>query len=264
MDAGAVGVIFLAPAFALAKAADVLTKAHADIHAASQTRPSPINLQTISDIPFDCGSTQSMSVTHRMQEMIMAALTTKHMPGPSTPSVDAIIDRVSRAAFGSPLVTNVLRGQVVEAIVAHALEPEWTWCAADYASWDFERPDGLRLEVKQSAARQSWSTGEGAASSAQFDIAARKQRWEGGRWIMEPGRAAHLYVFAHHERTDERADHRDPTQWTFYVAATASLPATQKISLGALRRLTHRSCFPDLAAAVAAAATSVNALSAAS
>lgn len=49
------------------------------------------------------------------------------------PTVDEIVARVSNAAFGRPLVTNVLRGQVVEAIVASALEPEWTWCAADYA-----------------------------------------------------------------------------------------------------------------------------------
>ena len=53
MDAGAVGIVFLAPAFGLAQAANVLTKAGAYIHAELKTRLSPINLQTISDIGVD-------------------------------------------------------------------------------------------------------------------------------------------------------------------------------------------------------------------
>ena len=53
MDAGAVGVVFLAPAFGLAQAANVLSKAGAYIHAELKTRLSPINLQTISDIGVD-------------------------------------------------------------------------------------------------------------------------------------------------------------------------------------------------------------------
>ena len=53
MDAGAVGVVFLAPASGLAQAANVLTKAGAYIHAELKTRLSPINLQTISDIEVD-------------------------------------------------------------------------------------------------------------------------------------------------------------------------------------------------------------------
>ena len=56
MDAGAVGIVFLAPAFGLAQAANVLSKAGAYIHAELKTRLSPINLQTISDIGVDFGS----------------------------------------------------------------------------------------------------------------------------------------------------------------------------------------------------------------
>lgn len=58
-----------------------------------------------------------------------------------------MIAKVCDAAFGKPLVTNVLRGQIVEAMVAIVLEPDWQWCGADYAPCDFERPDGWRLEV---------------------------------------------------------------------------------------------------------------------
>ena len=84
--------------------------------------------------------------------------------------------RVADAAFGNQLITNVLRGQVAEAIIAFALEPEWYWCAAGYASWDFERADGMRLEVKQSSAKQTWQNA--VPSKGSFDIAMRKGRWE--------------------------------------------------------------------------------------
>ena len=69
-----------------------------------------------------------------------------------------VVAKAADAAFGKPLVTNVLRAQLVEAMIALVLVPEWHWCGADYAPCDFERADDLRLEVKQSAARQSWST----------------------------------------------------------------------------------------------------------
>jgi len=56
-----------------------------------------------------------------------------------------VVARVSDAAFGRSMMMNVPRGHVVEAMVALALEPEWRWCAADHASWDFEHETGVRL-----------------------------------------------------------------------------------------------------------------------
>ncbi|GLT01135.1 hypothetical protein GCM10007897_25260 [Sphingobium jiangsuense] len=148
-----------------------------------------------------------------------------------------MIAKVSQVAFGKPLVTNVLRGHVAEAIIALALEPEWRWSSADYAGWDFERSDGLRLEVKQSAAMQSWSTGK--PSKAIFDVAARTGYWESGtRWIAQPGRPAHLYVFAHHCTYGDDADHRDPTQWQFYVVPSQALPDVKKLGLATISTLT--------------------------
>lgn len=89
-------------------------------------------------------------------------------------SVEEVFRKVSEAAFGKRLVTNVLRGQVVEAIVACALEPEWQWCAHDYSAWDFERSDGMRLEVKQSALLQSWSSEPPKRVTTSFDVAERQ------------------------------------------------------------------------------------------
>ncbi len=103
-----------------------------------------------------------------------------------------VVARVGDAAFGKPLVMNVLRGHVVEAIVALALAPDWRWCAADYASWDFEHDAGVRLEVRQSARRQSWPRSASSVPRPAFDIRARTGRTEAGEWIAEPGRAADL------------------------------------------------------------------------
>lgn len=150
-----------------------------------------------------------------------------------------IRDRASAAAFGNPLVTNAFCGIVVGMIVASALGDESTWTAVDWGGWDFERKgDDLRLEVRQSAAMQSWGL---AKSPPSFDIGARTCYWKNGveKIVLEPPtRLAHVYVFAHHPQTDQTADHRDPGQWRFYVIPTDQLPARQKsISLSGVRQL---------------------------
>jgi len=161
-------------------------------------------------------------------------------------SIDAVVAKVSEAAFGKPLITNVLRGQVVEAIIAMALEPDWKWCSADYASWDFENATGCRLEVKQSALRQSWETDASVKSVPGFDVAARKGRWEGTKWIAEPGRAAHLYILAYHGIADDSADHRDPRQWAFFVIPSMSLPPVKRLTLPKAKQLAQPCSVADL------------------
>jgi hypothetical protein len=151
--------------------------------------------------------------------------------------VDDVIARASEAAFGKPLVTNVLRGQMVEALISLAIEPEWKWCSADYSPWDFERADGCRLEVKQTSFRQTWAPPSHGKVNRSFDIAARKGRWEGAVWIEELKRHADLYVFACHDVRDATADHRDPAQWSFFVVPTSLLPPTKRIGLSRVRTL---------------------------
>lgn len=150
---------------------------------------------------------------------------------PRAISPNDVRQHACQALFGRPLITNNFRSVIVEAMVALALGPEWQWCSADYAAWDFERDDGLRLEVKQSAARQSWSAPGDRPNRAAFDIRERLHRYEGAVRIDEPGRYADLYLFAYHDRCDETADHGDPSQWRFYVVETSRLPANQTISL---------------------------------
>ena len=153
-------------------------------------------------------------------------------------SADDLVTRASAAIFGKPLVVNVWRGLLVESLIDLILPCEWTWCATDYAGWDFLHVDGTRLEVKQSAARQSWKA-IGRSRGARFDIAPRTGAWDGAGWLTEakPRRYADLYVLAHHPVTDETADHRDPYQWVFHVVLTARLPTTRSVSLETARRL---------------------------
>ena len=69
----------------------------------------------------------------------------------------ALITRLTRRLFGSPLLRNSIRGELVEEMVAQALEPEWALCADDWGACDLKQVSGpLRIQVKQSAARQSW------------------------------------------------------------------------------------------------------------
>lgn len=174
-----------------------------------------------------------------------------------TPSVASIQASAANAAFGRRLITNIHRGLIAEAIVASALGADWRWCSEDYSSWDFEREDGLRLEVKQSAARQSWAGDADKPSSCSFDIAARKGRYEGVRWIDSPGRHAQVYVFAHHPRCDAAADHRDPDQWQFYVVRADDLPPTKRMGMAGVCKLARACGFAELASIVAKTAVSV-------
>ena len=116
------------------------------------------------------------------------------------------------------------------------LGPLWRATGADWGGWDFESDDGVRLEVKQSAAKQSWS--QPKSSRGSFDIAPRTGRYDGTVWVPGAGRAAHIYVMAWHGRADDGCDQRDEAQWEYYAVTTRSLPAAQKsIGLAPLQRL---------------------------
>ncbi|GGA72947.1 hypothetical protein GCM10011385_28520 [Nitratireductor aestuarii] len=90
-------------------------------------------------------------------------------------------------------------------------------------------------------------------SKSVFDIAPRTGYWEdGSRWIPQPGRNADIYVLAYHPVDDERADHRDPAQWLFYVIATTALPDQKTVSLGRVVSLAEPRRFDGLAQSVEA------------
>jgi hypothetical protein len=167
----------------------------------------------------------------------------------SPPTIDEIRAKVCEVAFGSPLISNIYRGLVAEIIVGEALGSEWKLCSGDWHGWDFQHPAGSRLEVKQSAARQTW-TGSGKATVPIFDIRMRTGYFEGAAWVADPKRFAHIYVFAHHPIMDETADHRNPSQWRFYVISTDRLPPGKTISLVKVAQLSDAIYWVGLKAAI--------------
>jgi Rad3-related DNA helicase len=168
------------------------------------------------------------------------------------PAVEEIVRRASAELFDKKLLTNIHRAVVVEAIVATALEPEWQWCSMDYASCDFRR-GGVRLEVKQSASLQSWNAATLKPSKCSFDIAERTGELKDGiTWKPGQRRNADIYVLCHHPVVSRKADHRDASQWRFFVVPEASLPKQRTISLGVVERLAAPVGWRDLRRAVAA------------
>lgn len=151
----------------------------------------------------------------------------------------ALTQRLLDALVGRPLVSNAFRGTLVEAMLADALKPEWTWMADGWGAYDFRGPGGIGLEAKQSAARQDWHSATSKPNRGRFDIAPRKGYWdEQGLWIDRPGRAAAIYVFAWHPVFDpELADHRDSAQWQFHVILAARLPDQKSIALSGICNL---------------------------
>jgi len=146
---------------------------------------------------------------------------------------DQIFQQIIWDVFDQPVISNLYRPHYVERMIALALGEEFKLVSADWSGWDIETREGVRIEVKQSAAWQTWSnaTGDPKPSSGVFDISAKTGHWTdgGATWVPKAGHQAHLYIFAWHPITErDKVDHRDPAQWLFYVAPTAELPAGQK------------------------------------
>lgn len=166
-----------------------------------------------------------------------------------------IQEEAGKLAFGRPILMNTFRAVVAEAIVAQGLGARWHHCAADYHPFDFQRDDGVALEVKQSAARQSWAKDGDKPSKCVFDIAEREGRYVEDIWVKERRRWADIYILAHHPRTDVLADHRDPDQWAFYVALTRDLPTQATLRLSRAVTLSRQASFVTLARIVDDAAS---------
>jgi hypothetical protein len=176
----------------------------------------------------------------------------------SFPTTEEIFSKVATAVFGYPIVENLFRGFVAEAIVAAAIEPDWRWKVREGGpGWDFEHSSGCRIEVKQSAKRQIWVPAK-KRHAPSFDIRQRKGHWVAGvdgepsKYIERSGRSADIYIFAYHPIAVESAEQRDARQWRFYLLPTACLPDGQdEIALSKLITLGAEEVgWSDLRAAV--------------
>ncbi len=141
---------------------------------------------------------------------------------------ETILERLFRRLYGSPIIQNNHRGELVEEIVAVALEPDWRLCAGDWSAHDLEHVQtGLRIQVKQSAVKQTWNPPP-KPQPTRFSIASKNGRYEGATWFSEPGRNSEIFVFAWHQNIDSSCNQADPQQWQFFVIAERDLPLNAK------------------------------------
>ena len=146
---------------------------------------------------------------------------------------ERIVRSLEQSVYNRDLINNAERGAYVEHMVVLALEGQgwdltWPW-----ASWDLQHRDGARIEVKQSAARQTWHKRPQPpfplSSRGKFGINRPSESYylEDGTYekTRRPQRHADIYVFAWHPVEDlNEADHRRPDQWEFFVVPETCLP----------------------------------------
>ena len=124
----------------------------------------------------------------------------------------------------------------------------------EWAPFDLETPDRIKIEVKSAAYIQSWK--QNRLSRISFGV--RKTRtWdaESGHYdLSEPGRHADVYVFALFAQQEMPIDPLYLTQWQFYALSTKKLDDRKSISLSALEKLASPVGYYELADAVRKAA----------
>ncbi len=146
------------------------------------------------------------------------------------PSGEEIAGEVYSRFINQKVILNVFRAFHVEAMVARALTPDYQ-LSRGWEAYDLiHLGSGCRIEVKQSATRQTWHEGEPPKWASSFDIACRTGEFDGSAWLPfeTPKRAAHIYIFAWHGIHDDTCDQRDPAQWIFYVVPASKLKIGQK------------------------------------
>lgn len=137
-----------------------------------------------------------------------------------------IAARLAARLFDQALIQNQFRSAFVEEMIRPSLGGGWKYTGDSWCGWDFERSDRARLEVKQSAAYQTWSKARKMQTKGAFDIAPRTGYFteNGAVWTAEIGRPADVYVFA----WNPEEDHRPESNWKFFVLPTNILPEKKK------------------------------------
>jgi hypothetical protein len=158
----------------------------------------------------------------------------------------------------SDLVSNATRGRLAEFLVAKALGGPETAVRDEWAAFDLETSDGIRIEVKSAAYLQSWNQRE--LSRISFGVR-RTRAWDPdtNRQSNTLARQAHVYVFALLAHQDKSTlDPLNVDQWSFYVLPTRTLDAGTRsqhsITLKSLQKLSGAVPFARLRTAIHEAA----------
>jgi len=101
--------------------------------------------------------------------------------------MNEIAMRLASRIFDQKLIGNQYRSAFIEAMVEPYLEPRgWRYAGDGWSGWDFEHREGSRLEIKQSAAQQTWSGARQLVTRGAFDIAPRTGYYYEGGTKYEP------------------------------------------------------------------------------
>jgi hypothetical protein len=143
-------------------------------------------------------------------------------------TIQQLTDRYIKEFLGSPILDNTLRGYWLEVMLAEALGPRCRLVSAGWHLWDLqfgpsdrECPARIRIQVRNTAALQTWS--KGVTSACQWILASRPAPAYFGRDhphvpCESAGYLCDVFILAHHPGSDPtKADHRDPYQWRFFV-----------------------------------------------
>jgi hypothetical protein len=138
--------------------------------------------------------------------------------------------RFFREAFGRPLLDNTLRGLWCEFMLCEALGHGCRPVGLAWHPWDLQIgpneadfPERIRIQVKNSAALQTWNEARGTTSAPLFNLAWRRCPQDFRATHPETpceaeGFLCDLFILCHHPVTDWAvADHREPGQWRFYL-----------------------------------------------
>lgn len=158
----------------------------------------------------------------------------------------------------SDILSNATRGILAEYLVARALGVAADGVRDEWAPYDFETPDGVRVEVKSSAYLQAWFQKE--MSQVKF-LVPKTRAWSAATNILSDvlTRQAEVYVFALLTHQDKATvNPMDLKQWCFYVLPTSVLDARTRsqhsIGLANLCKLCGAVTYAQLREAVAEAA----------
>ena len=141
----------------------------------------------------------------------------------------------------SDLLSNATRGVVAEFLVARALDIASSGVRHEWAAYDLETPDGVKIEVKSAAYLQRWY--QSGPSQITF-LVPKTRAWDPktNRLSDQRARQADVYVFALlHHQDKATINPLDLDQWVFYVLPTAVLDSRTRsqhsITLRTLQRL---------------------------
>ena len=141
----------------------------------------------------------------------------------------------------SDLVSNATRGVLAEYIVAQALGIENKRVRDEWAAYDLETEDGIKIEVKSAAFIQSWY--QKRLSTITFRTP-KTRSWDADTNILskESKRQSDLYVFALlSHKTKSTINPLDVSQWEFFVVPTVILDSRKRsqhsITLPSLKRI---------------------------